>query len=70
LFLTGEEEIEDVCRRVRTEAEGLGPEFGPIVVYPLYSSLPPRQQQDIFKEAPEPRNPGGPPGTWIFLYEL
>ena len=24
LFLTGEEEIEDVCRRVRTEAEGLG----------------------------------------------
>jgi pre-mRNA-splicing factor ATP-dependent RNA helicase DHX15/PRP43 len=62
LFLTGEEEIEDVCRRIRTEAEGLGEEFGPIAVYPLYSSLPPRQQQDIFKDAPAPRNPGGPPG--------
>lgn len=24
LFLTGEEEIEDVCRKIRTEAEGLG----------------------------------------------
>lgn len=62
LFLTGEEEIEDVCRRIRTEAEGLGEEYGPIAVYPLYSSLPPRQQQDIFKDAPAPRNPGGPPG--------
>lgn len=64
LFLTGEEEIEDVCRRIRTEAESLGDEFGPIAVYPLYSSLPPRQQQDIFKEAPPPRQPGGPPGTY------
>ena len=59
LFLTGEEEIEDVCRRVRTEAERLdGRTTGPIVVYPLYSSLPPRQQQDIFKDAPLPRTPG------------
>jgi pre-mRNA-splicing factor ATP-dependent RNA helicase DHX15/PRP43 len=65
LFLTGEEEIEDVCRRVRTEAESLGPEFGPIAVYPLYSSLPPKQQQDIFKEAPAPRQPGGPPGRKV-----
>lgn len=65
LFLTGEEEIEDVCRRIRTEAESLGEEHGPIAVYPLYSSLPPRQQQDIFKEAPPPRQPGGPPGTSI-----
>lgn len=56
-----------MCRRVRTEAEGLGPEHGPIVVYPLYSSLPPRQQQDIFKEAPEPRNPGGPPGKTFYV---
>ena len=52
-----------MCRRIRTEAESLGDEFGPIAVYPLYSSLPPRQQQDIFKEAPPPRQPGGPPGT-------
>ena len=43
----------------------IGDEFGPIAVYPLYSSLPPRQQQDIFKEAPSPRQPGGPPGRKI-----
>jgi pre-mRNA-splicing factor ATP-dependent RNA helicase DHX15/PRP43 len=49
IFLTGEEEIEDVCRRIRGEAEKLGEEYGPIVVYPLYSSLPPKQQQDIFR---------------------
>ena len=24
--------------------------LGPVVVYPLYASLPPRQQQEIFKE--------------------
>lgn len=42
-----------------------GDEYGPIVVYPLYSSLPPRQQQDIFKDAPPPRQPGGPPGEQL-----
>ena len=52
LILTGEEEIEDVCRRIRTESEKLGDLCGPLVVYPLYSTLPPKQQQDIFKEAP------------------
>jgi len=63
LFLTGEEEIEDCCRRIRTEAEKMDPNlFGPLFVVPLYSSLPPRQQQEIFKEAPPPRTPGGPPG--------
>lgn len=68
LFLTGEEEIEDVCRRVRDEAQALDPEkFGPIAVYPLYSTLPPRQQQDIFKEAPAPRRPGGPCGRKVVV---
>jgi pre-mRNA-splicing factor ATP-dependent RNA helicase DHX15/PRP43 len=29
LFMTGEEEIEDVCRRIRSEADSLDPEkFG------------------------------------------
>jgi HrpA-like RNA helicase len=32
IFLTGEEEKEDVCKRVRGEAEKLGEEYGPIVV--------------------------------------
>lgn len=48
LFLTGEEEIEDACRRIRAEAQNFGEDAGPLVVYPLYSSLPPRQQTQIF----------------------
>ena len=92
VFLTGEEEIEDACRKIRIEVEGLntsgkgacylicrlgdlpviglrafsshclylhppccadGP--GPLLCVPLYSSLPPAQQQRIFDPAP----PGG-----------
>jgi pre-mRNA-splicing factor ATP-dependent RNA helicase DHX15/PRP43 len=67
LFLTGEEEIEDACRRIRTEAEALGDSVGPLEVYPLYASLPPRQQQDIFKDAPGPRRPGGLPGRKVIV---
>lgn len=68
LFLTGEEEIEDACRRIRLEADQLDADrHGPIVVYPLYSTLPPRQQQDIFKEAPGPRVPGGVPGRKVVV---
>merc|ERR1712167_535381 len=39
-----------------------GPDRGELVVYPLYSSLPPRQQKRIFDKAPGPRVAGGPPG--------
>ena len=68
LFLTGEEEIEDACRRIRLEADQMDPDRnGPLVVYPLYSTLPPRQQQDIFKEAPGPRVPGGVPGRKVVV---
>jgi len=67
IFLTGEEEIEDVCRRVRGESEKLGEEYGPITVYPLYSSLPPKQQQDIFSDAPAPRQIDGPFGRKIVV---
>eukprot|EP01041_Mallomonas_annulata_P008273 gene8273-17023_t len=68
LFMTGEDEIEDVCRRIRTETDALDPElFGPVLVVPLYSTLPPRQQQDIFKEAPPPRKPGGPFGRKVVV---
>jgi pre-mRNA-splicing factor ATP-dependent RNA helicase DHX15/PRP43 len=66
LFLTGEEEIEEVCTRVRLEC-GRIPGAGPVAVYPLYSSLPPRQQQDIFKEAPKNKIPGGRPGRKIVV---
>jgi pre-mRNA-splicing factor ATP-dependent RNA helicase DHX15/PRP43 len=69
LFLTGEEEIEDACRRIKAEGDelannGLG---GPLLVLPLYSSLPPAAQQRIFDPAPEPRFPGGPPGRKVVV---
>lgn len=67
LFLTGEEEIEEACRRIRHEAENLMDTVGPLVVYPLYSTLPPRQQQEIFREAPPPRKPGGIPGRKVVV---
>ena len=49
LFLTGEEEIEDACRKVTKELQGMGDKVGPIKVLPLYSTLPPQQQQRIFE---------------------
>lgn len=49
LFLTGEEEIEDACRKVTKECQQLGDKVGPIKVLPLYSTLPPQQQQRIFE---------------------
>jgi pre-mRNA-splicing factor ATP-dependent RNA helicase DHX15/PRP43 len=67
LFLTGEEEIEEACRRIRTDVENLGDKVGPVVVYPLYASLPPKQQQDIFREAPLARKLGGPSGRKIIV---
>lgn len=67
LFLTGEEEIEDACRRVRAECDALGESVGPVEVFPLYASLPPRQQQDIFKSAPPPRRAGGIPGRKVIV---
>jgi hypothetical protein len=54
--------------RIRLEAEQMDREtVGPIVVYPLYSTLPPKQQQDIFNEAPQPRRPGGVAGRKVVV---
>jgi pre-mRNA-splicing factor ATP-dependent RNA helicase DHX15/PRP43 len=49
LFLTGEEEIEDACRKITSEAQRMGDKVGPVKVLPLYSTLPPQQQQRIFE---------------------
>ncbi|GAB1313095.1 DEAH-box ATP-dependent RNA helicase prp43 [Madurella fahalii] len=64
LFLTGEEEIEDACRRIGLEVDDMIRESdaGPMSVYPLYGTLPPHQQQRIFDKAPEPFRKGGRPG--------
>merc|ERR1719424_2636722 len=66
MFLTGEEEIENACRALRKEAMRY-PDSGEIMAVPLYSSLPPLQQQKIFNEAPPPRTPGDKPGRKIII---
>ncbi|KAH9247382.1 hypothetical protein BASA81_015010 [Batrachochytrium salamandrivorans] len=70
LFLTGEEEIEEACRKIRGEAEGLAATspslIGDVKVVPLYSSLPPAMQQRIFEDAP-PTKAGRPPGRKIVV---
>ncbi|EKM51224.1 uncharacterized protein PHACADRAFT_177891 [Phanerochaete carnosa HHB-10118-sp] len=71
LFLTGEEEIEDACRKIKLEADDLlnqDPDaVGPLVCIPLYSSLPPQQQQRIFDPPPSSRTPDSPPGRKVVV---
>jgi len=69
LFLTGEDEIEDACRKISLEADELTREVdaGPLAVYPLYGTLPPHQQQRIFDPAPGPARKGGRPGRKIIV---
>ncbi|KAI1796706.1 P-loop containing nucleoside triphosphate hydrolase protein [Ganoderma leucocontextum] len=71
LFLTGEEEIEDACKKITAEANELliqDPDnLGPLVCIPLYSSLPPQQQQRVFGPPPSPRLRGGPPGRKVIV---
>lgn len=68
LFLTGQEEIENACKQIRAEADSLdSSKYGPVDVYPLYSTLTPQQQQQIFRDPPKPRFPGGPKGRKIVV---
>lgn len=70
VFLTGEEEIEDACRKITIEADQLtasSSAIGPLKCVPLYSSLPPQQQQRIFDPPPPPLTPGGPPGRKVVI---
>lgn len=68
IFLTGQQEIETACNRITLETSGLdAKKYGPVDVYPLYSSLPPERQQDIFKKAPEPRFKNGPKGRKVVV---
>lgn len=65
IFLTGEEEIENACSRLRSEFYQMG-NVGDVNILPLYSSLPPYQQQRIFDPAP-PKNRQGKPGRKIII---
>ncbi|KAL3604403.1 hypothetical protein D5086_005262 [Populus alba] len=67
VFLTGEEEIEDACRKITKEIGNLGDQVGPVKVVPLYSTLPPAMQQKIFEPAPPPLQEGGPSGRKIVV---
>ncbi|CAK9437856.1 uncharacterized protein LODBEIA_P22340 [Lodderomyces beijingensis] len=69
LFLTGEDEIEEACRKIQLEGDALIREqgCGPLKVYPLYGSLPPQQQQKIFETAPVNNNPKGRPGRKVVV---
>ena len=67
VFLTGEQEIEQACDEIREKASALGKDMPELVVYPLYSSLPPQVQRRIFNKAPTPRVPGGPPGRKVVV---
>ncbi|DBB04578.1 TPA: hypothetical protein ACH3X1_012656 [Trebouxia sp. C0004] len=58
VFLTGEEEIEDACKKINKEIQQMGEQVGPIKIFPLYSTLPPQQQQKIFEPAPSPGKNG------------
>eukprot|EP01054_Gregarina_sp_Poly1_P011034 Gregarina_sp_Poly_1__11033@NODE_881_length_5877_cov_60_743029_g630_i0_p1_GENE_NODE_881_length_5877_cov_60_743029_g630_i0NODE_881_length_5877_cov_60_743029_g630_i0_p1_ORF_typecomplete_len739_score124_15Flavi_DEAD/PF07652_14/9_8e31HA2/PF04408_23/5_4e29OB_NTP_bind/PF07717_16/3_1e19DEAD/PF00270_29/3_4e16DEAD/PF00270_29/1_4e02Helicase_C/PF00271_31/2_6e12AAA_22/PF13401_6/4_5e11AAA_19/PF13245_6/1_4e09SRP54/PF00448_22/5_4e07SRP54/PF00448_22/3_2e03ResIII/PF04851_15/5_7e07Herpes_ori_bp/PF02399_15/9_2e06AA len=62
LFLTGEEEIDQMKKSLERDTASLVATHGELAVIPLYSSLPPQQQQKIFDAPPGPKFPGGPKG--------
>ncbi len=68
LFLTGEEEIEDACKKIKIEADDLVKQdpssVGPLICIPLYSS---KHQQRIYEPSPKPKSPGGPPGRKVVI---
>uniref|UniRef100_A0A3Q0S2S8 ATP-dependent RNA helicase DHX33 n=1 Tax=Amphilophus citrinellus TaxID=61819 RepID=A0A3Q0S2S8_AMPCI len=53
VFMTGQEEIEALARTCRDIAKHLPDGCGPMVVIPLYASLPPAQQLRVFLPAPK-----------------
>jgi len=67
LFLTGNEEIEDACAKIRSGGESLSPDKGKLLVLPLYGTLPPSAQQRIFCDAPGPSVIGGAPGRKVIV---
>ncbi|XP_062572241.1 putative pre-mRNA-splicing factor ATP-dependent RNA helicase PRP1 [Saccostrea cucullata] len=66
MFLTGQEEIDEACKRLQREIDNLGPEVGDMKCIPLYSTLPPNLQQRIF-EAPPPAKPNGAVGRKVVV---
>merc|ERR1719353_675695 len=67
VFLTGEQEIEDACRKTKQEIDNLGDQVPDVLVLPLYSTLPMDRQRQIFDPPPPPRKPGDPMGRKIIF---
>lgn len=65
VFLTGEDEIEEVCERVDRAVGRQEHIYGRVNVYPLYGALPPDVQQRVFEAAPPPSHPGAPHGRKV-----
>jgi len=60
LFLTGEQEIEDACKKIAKEIDNMaGSDIRELRCLPLYSTLSPQAQQKIFEPAPPAKYPGG-----------
>ena len=66
VFLTGQEEIEDACKRIKEEVDKMGSEVGDVKCVPLYSTLPIGLQSRIFEPAP-PVKPNGAIGRKIII---
>lgn len=66
VFLTGQEEIEDACKRIKREIDNLKSDVGELRCIPLYSTLPPQQQQRIFDPAP-PKKANGAIGRKVVI---
>ncbi|XP_022342523.1 putative pre-mRNA-splicing factor ATP-dependent RNA helicase PRP1 [Crassostrea virginica] len=66
LFLTGQEEIDEACKRLQREIDNLGPDVGDMKCIPLYSTLPPNLQQRIF-EAPPATKANGAVGRKVVV---
>jgi len=53
VFMTGQEEIEALARTCRDISKHLPDGCSPMLVIPLYASLPPAQQLRVFQPAPK-----------------
>lgn len=52
IFLTGEDEIEEICQRIDQTVYRNEQTYGYVKVYPLYGALPPDVQQKVFEPFP------------------
>ncbi|XP_072027781.1 LOW QUALITY PROTEIN: putative pre-mRNA-splicing factor ATP-dependent RNA helicase PRP1 [Amphiura filiformis] len=67
VFLTSQEEVERVCKRLECEVDSFGPEIGDLkICIPLHPALPPQQQQHIYELAPS-NKPNGAIGRKVIV---